>query len=133
MLLSFFLDDDSDYQSYLKNYKVNEYIPTYISNEDMAKIYLKDYIHIMYTDIERAYNLLDQKYRNKKFGSLENYKKYVNEMTESSYSLSKYYKKETNNYIIFGVYDQKENFYAFKTRGVMQYKVYLDDYTVEIW
>ena len=31
------------------------------------------------------------------------------------------------------VYDNNGNFFAFKTKGVMQYSVYLDDYTVEIW
>mgnify|MGYP003293480765 CR=1 FL=1 len=32
----------------LKNYKVNEYIPTYVSDEAMARIYLNEYIYNMY-------------------------------------------------------------------------------------
>ena len=99
----------------------------------MAKIYLNDYIHNMYYDIESAYNSLDIEYRNKRFGTIENYKNYVYSLGYSSYTLSSYYKKDVSGYIIFGVYDNNGNFFAFKTKGVMQYSVYLDDYTVEIW
>lgn len=125
-------DDSLQYEEYLKDYDVNEYIATYVSDEDMAKIYLNDYIHNMYYDIEKTYNSLDEEYRNKKFGSLDNYKNYVNSLNYPTYTLDKYYKKEANSYIIFGVYDTNGNFFAFKTKGVMQYKVYLDEDTVEI-
>lgn len=134
LLLNKLTEDESlGYDEFLKNYKVNEYIATYISDEDMAKIYLNDYIHNMYYDIESAYNSLDIEYRNKRFGTIENYKNYVYSLGYSSYTLSSYYKKDVSGYIIFGVYDNNGNFFAFKTKGVMQYSVYLDDYTVEIW
>lgn len=117
---------------YLKDYNVNEYIPTYVSDEDMAKIYLNDYIYTMYSNVEKAYNSLDTEYREKKFGNLENYKEYVNSLQYPTYKLSKYYKQEKNGYIIFGVYDSNNNLFVFKTNGVLQYTVYLDDYTIEI-
>lgn len=126
-------DNSLDYEEFLKNYEVNEYIASYVSDEDMAKIYLNDYIHNMFYDVEKAYNLLDEEYRNKKFGSLDNFKVYVDSLEYSTYVLSRYYKKDIDGYIIFGVYDKNGNFFAFKTKGVMQYTVYLDDYTVEIW
>ena len=133
-LLKFLTQDNSlGYDNYLKNYEVNEYIPTYVTDEDMAKIYLNDYIHNMYFDINKAYNLLDEEYRNKKFGSLDNYRNYVNTLNCSDYEIDKYYIKDTDGFKIFGVYDKNDNFFAFKTKGVMQYTVYLDDYTVEIW
>lgn len=124
---------EKGYGEYLKNYKVNEYIPTYVSDEDMAKIYLKDYIHNMFYDIEAAYDSLDTEYKNKKFGSLDNYKKYVYSLNNTSYVVSSYYKKDKNGYIYFGVYDTFGNTYVFKTKGVMQYSVFLDEETVEIW
>ena len=117
---------------YLKDYGVNEYITTYVSDEDMAKIYLNDYIYNMYSNIDKAYNSLDEKYRYEKFGSLESYKNYVDSLNYSTYTLSKYYKQEKDGYIIFGVYDQNNNLFIFKTKGVLQYTVYLDDYTIEI-
>lgn len=125
--------DKDEYGQYLKNYEVNEYIATYISDEDMAKIYLNDYIHNMYYDIEKAYNSLDVEYREKKFKNIEGYKNYVYSLKYSTYDLANYYIRSEDGYIIFGINDKNGNFYAFKTKGVMQYTVYLDDYTVEIW
>ena len=98
----------------------------------MARIYLNDYVHTLFTDTEFAYNLLDEEYKNKKFGSYESFQNYVNSLPESGYNLLKYYKKDKKGYTIFGVYDKNDNLFIFKTKGVMQYSVYLDDYTVEI-
>lgn len=126
-------DNSLDYEEFLKNYEVNEYIASYVSDEDMARIYLNDYVYNMFSDIEKAYNLLDEEYRINKFGSLEAFKYYVDSLDYPTYVLSRYYKKDIDGYIIFGVYDRNGNFFAFKTKGVLQYTVYLDDYTVEIW
>ena len=131
-ILNKIFNKDEEAYNYLKNYEVNEYIPTYVSDEDMAKIYLNDYIQKMYYDVETAYNLLDEEYRNKKFGSIDNYKNYINSLPNLNYKLSTYYKYEKKGYIIFGVTDQNSNVYIFKTKGVMQYSVFLDDSTVEI-
>lgn len=124
--------DNEEEVEYLKNYEVNEYIPTYVSDESMAKIYLNDYIKKTYYNIEGAYELLDAEYREKKFGSLDNFKNYIYSTTNLNYNLYEYYKIVNDDYIIFGVYDEKGNLFIFKTNGVMQYSVYLDDYTVEI-
>lgn len=133
-LLSFLTKKNKvEYSEYLKNYEVNEYIPTYVSDEAMAKIYLNDYIHTMYYDIEEAYNLLDSEYKEKKFKNIEDYKKYVNNLKYSTYDVASYFKVDSGGYTIFGVYDRNDNFYAFKTKGVMQYSVFLDEDTVEIW
>jgi len=121
-----------DYGEFLKSYEVNEYIPSYVSDGDMAKIYLNDYIYNMYSDIDKAYNLLDEEYRIKKFGSIDNYANYVKTLTNSSYKVDSYYISLDGEYKIFGVYDTNGNEFIFKTNGVMQYTVYLDDYTVEI-
>lgn len=120
------------YDEFLKDYKVNEYITSYVSDEDMAKIYLKDYIHTMYSNVEKAYDLLDEDYKKAKYQTLESYKNFVNNLTFNKYEMIKYYKQSKGKYLIFGVYDNNGNFFAFKTNGVMQYSVYLDDYTVEI-
>lgn len=134
LINNFLLKDEKkdDPEVYLKNYKVNEYIPTYVSDEDMASIYLNHYINNMYYDIETAYNSLDNEYREKRFNNIEEYKTYIKSLNYTSYKLDRYYKEEKDGFIIFGVYDKNNNFFAFKTKGVMQYTVYLDDYTVEI-
>lgn len=132
LIISKIVDDKNDEQVFLKNYKVNEYIPVYVSDEDMAKIYFNDYIHIMYSDINKAYNLLDEDYRNKKFGNIDNYKSYIKSLDNLSYKVDSFYIDDSHKYKIYGVYDTNGNIFIFKTNGIMQYSVYLDNYTVEI-
>ena len=122
---------EEDYIMVPKVYGVNEYSVTEISDQDMTMIYLNDYIYNVNNNIETAYNLLNEEYRLKKFGDIEGYKNYIDSInyavTLSSYSLSS---KAGND--IYTAYDKNGNMYIFKTNGVMQYEVYLDDYTVEI-
>lgn len=117
---------------FLKNYEVNEYIPTYVSDEDMAKIYLNDYVFKMFSNPEEAYELLDDEYKEKKFGSYDNFKKHIYSLNYPSFTVDRYFIKSKKGFNIYGVYDTNDNLFIFKTKGVMQYKVYLDDYTVEI-
>jgi len=122
---------DEEYIMNPKVYGVNEYSVANISNEQMAGIYLADFRNSIYEDINITYNLLNETYRNIKFGSLENFKNYLNS-NNITVKVSKYYFDQDNGYDIYGVYDSNDNLIIFKTKGVMQYEVYLDDYTVEI-
>lgn len=117
---------------FLKNYKVNEYIPMYISDQSKAEIYLSDYTKIMHSDINAAYNLLDSSYREKKFGNIASFENYVYNLRASVYKVDKYYIKTEGKYEIIGVYDNNGNLFIFKTNGVMQYNVLFDETTVEI-
>lgn len=126
------MESEQEYETFLKNYKVNEFIPVYVSDESMARIYLNDFINTMFNDPEKAYYLLDEDYRTKKFPNISDYYSYVDSQRENSYVLKKYYKENVSGYVVFCVYDNNDNIFLFKTKGVMQYSVYLDDYTVEI-
>ena len=46
--------------------------------------------------------------------------------------LKKFYVNNVDGYKVFGLYDNYGYHYIVKTKGVMQYEVYLDDYTIEI-
>lgn len=127
-----FNKEKDEYGQFLKNYEVNEYIPTYVSDEDMAKIYLNDYVFKMFSDPEEAYGLLDEEYKEKKFGNYDNFKNYIYSLNYPSFTMDRYFVKTKKENTIYGVYDTNDNLFIFKARGVMQYKVYLDDYTVEI-
>jgi hypothetical protein len=115
-----------------KTYGINEYSPMIINDEQMAKIYLNDYIQNMYSDTQYAYTLIDEEYRLKRFGNFNAYADYVNTLKTSGYNVEKYYVEKKGKYKLFWIYDQNDNLYIFKVEGVMQYKVYLDDSTVEI-
>ena len=124
---------DEKYDMIPKTYDVNEYTNINISDEDMARIYLNDYISRPVNDIRGSYYLLDEEYRNLRFGNVESYMEYINSLNHSHHNVVSYYKKEVGDYTIYGVTDEDGNFFAFKTKGVMQYIVYLDEDIVEIW
>lgn len=121
--------------NYIKKYKSNEYVPLYITEEDMVKKYLNDYKNNMLSDIEEAYYSLNKEYREKKFINIDGYKEYVKKsITLSTYSLEvdKYSVISVDGFKAFNVYDKSGNQYIFKEISIMDYEVYLDDYTIKL-
>lgn len=121
--------------NYLKNYSSNEYVPVYVTEEDMAKKYLNDYKNNMLTDVEEAYNSLNKEYREKRFGSLDKYEEYIsNFISLSTYSMEvdKYSISSIGGDKVFNIYDKSGNQYIIREKSIMNYEVYLDEYTIEI-
>lgn len=119
-----------DYIMNPKTYGVNEYSPINITDEQMANIYLNDFKNSIYSDINRAYNLLNEEYRNKKFGTVNNFVDYVNGLNYNNITMDKY--SVSGDKKIFTIYTDDGKVYIFKITSVMEYEVYLDDYTIEI-
>ncbi len=111
-----------------KKYKSNEYYSFNISNQELCTIYLNDYISILSTDISKAYSMLDENYRNTKFPDYESFVNYINTIYPTISSIDTYRISGQKYYIT----DKNNNLFIIVTNGVMNYKVYLDDYTVEI-
>jgi len=118
----------SDLDYVPKKYEVNEYANMNIDDQTMASIYLNDFLNIMYYDYQEAYLLLDENYREAKFGSVESFKNFVDNYDYSKSTIKKF-GVEAGRY---DVYDIDGNIFIFVTEGVMQYKVYLDYETVAI-
>ena len=101
----------------------------------MVKKYLNDHKNNILNDIEEAYNSLNKEYREKRFGSLDKYQKYVNNfITMSTYSMEvdKYSVSSMSGDKIFNIYDKSGNQYIIREKSIMNYEVYLDEYTVVI-
>lgn len=111
-----------------KKYEANEYYSFNISKQELCTIYLNDYISILSTDTLKAYNMLDENYRNIKFPSYDSFVNYVNTIYPTISSISTYKISGQKYYIT----DKNNNLFIIVTNGVMNYKVYLDDYTVDI-
>lgn len=118
---------------YIKNYKVNEYIPVYISDSQMCSIYLNDYLYKMRRDTGLAYELLDDDYKQAKFSNIELFNNYIIDIISDNVVLKEYNVEKKGKFIYYTIRDSKNNMYIFKTQGVMQYKVFLDDNTVDIY
>lgn len=109
------------------SYKVNEFIPVYVNDQQMSIKYLHDFISILIEDIDNSYDMIDKDYRDKKFGSLKEYRNYIDSL-EIPYddTVSKYATYELNGYKYYDIYDRDGHRFIFKTEGVMQYKVLFD-------
>jgi len=112
----------------------NTYTTVAITDENMANLYLNEYRDNAMYNSEKAYDLLNSEYRNKKFGSLEKYKEYVNKRVSkiALLKLDKYLIKERENYTEYTLIDTDGNYYIFQENAPMQYTVILDTYTINI-
>ena len=123
-----FLEDDKDLFKVKDFYKSNEYIPIMINDQQMSRIYYKDFVNSVLSDVNSTYNLIDEDYRKKRFGDIYKYKDYINSLNLSiSSDVKRYATYERPGYKYYDIYDKEGNRIIFKTKGVLQYKVLFDD------
>lgn len=118
----------------IDNKQYNSYDYKTISDDTVIKDYIDLYrIKALYRTKE-SYNLLDKEYREKRFGSLNNYEKYVNENLNSIRNISIYEfstqgGEKDKRYICTDMYN---NYYILKETDIMQYSLILDTYTIDL-
>lgn len=136
------ISDEKMIQKKLEEYEENKIIKndnnsiqfSEVSDESVCRRYLANYKSNMLYNPEKAYELLDEEYRNKRFGNIDNYKSYINENKEAirKITLDKYKFNDKNGYIEYIVIDNNGNYYIFKETAIMQYKVIADVHTLDL-
>lgn len=104
-----------------------------VSAEDVAQYYFKVMKNTIMYDSDRAYNLLDKEYADKRFGSESKFKNYVDEyMSEiKQLNLSKYKQESIDNFKDrYLLVDQYQNIYTIETNTVSDFSIKLDTYTL---
>lgn len=143
----------------MNDYNVISY--KYLEDDEIVDEYFQDYIENALLNPDDAYELIDQEYREKRFGSVEQYKIYVEENRSYLESMCKslrkkytefatleefeeYFNQTSQNglskYQINQESDKKQyicidtygNYYIFNINGVMDYTVILDTYTTNL-
>lgn len=103
-----------------------------VSNEDFCRKLLDNYINYCLYYPQKAYELLNQEYREARFKNLEGFEEYRKdsiEMLQEIY-LDKYVINSYDDYTEYIVIDQFENYYTFKCYGGLDYEIILDNYTM---
>lgn len=115
-----------------KNYNTFEY--KFIEDDTIAMEYFNNYKYTMLYNTDKAYEMLDQEYREKRFGSLEEYKQYVqqNYNSLSKCIISKYQVEKNNGVKNYICLDNFENYYIFKQNSISNYTLILDTYTIDL-
>lgn len=112
----------------------NEIPNVAVSTEQICKEYLALYKRMALSNPEIAYEYLDKDYKQKRFGNVENYKKYIEDNKEeiSTIRLLKYTGEVNNDYDEYICIDQYENTYIFDIFNVCNYKIIADTYTLDL-
>lgn len=123
---------ETEYVMHPKKYGVNEYSKLNISNEQMSTIYYNDYMNLVRYDEAKAYALIDSEYKKYKVKNIEQFRTFINSKKIKNSTLKEYKVIPSEGYTYYILKDSNDNDLVFKTKGVMQYTVYLDDETVVI-
>ena len=112
----------------------NEYKYNRVSEIDLINLYMGHYKLNAINNYKEAYSYLDEQYRDKRFGSLDNYKEYVNNNKSNIISivLDKYQRTEQGNYTQYVCIDTQGRYYIFRETATMQYTLLLDSYTIDL-
>lgn len=128
------LDTDKmleEFKSIDKN-ENNRFVLAQINDKLKASKLFNKYISETLYYPNDAYEMLDEEYKNKRFGSIEKYKAYVTEnqsfikeLVIDSYAVSK---KE--GYTEYRIMDNYGNMYTFNVTNLLNYTMKMDDYTI---
>ena len=110
----------------------NAYSKNVYDYEDMAKNYFLTYKRLMLSKPDFLYNCMDTEYRNRRFGSENNFLTYVMENKEQiqKLKLTGYLVNNLQETTQFVCKDQYENIYIFDETLPMQFSIKLDNYTI---
>lgn len=111
----------------------NTYTLKSFSSEDIARRYIKDYtLKVKYLP-NTAFELLEDTYKTKKFQKIDEFQNYVqrNKDRFQNFVMSKYGCEVQEDSIEYTVLDLKDNYYKIIVYDALNYKIILDNYTIE--
>lgn len=110
----------------------NMFVYQKINDEILVKKYLDFYKKTVLSKPELIYKNLNLEYKNKRFSTFEQFKRYIEIKKEEikTARMEKYLVTHYTGYTEYICIDQNENYYIFKETSPMQYTVILDDYTL---
>ncbi len=105
-----------------------------VSNEDMCRKYLEDFVEKEFSNPEEAYSIIDEEYKNIRFPTFEDYQEYLEEYQDilQGAVLSEYSVEIKDEYREYTLVDNYDNTYIVKAKGVMDYTILLDNYTIKV-
>lgn len=113
-------------------YNIYEY--EHIDTAKQMEIYLEDYTFQIFNNTENAYELLNQEYRNKRFGNINEFVRFLNEKLNQFINIEIIQlnvEKNNDGYTIYEGTDKYGNYYQIMVTSYMEYTIILDNYTME--
>ena len=116
----------------VENKEVNILEMSLPDSGESIRRYINRYKRLAIACPEIAYNYFDKEYREKRFGSVENFKKYVEKNKEEIRQIvaTTYLIEYSGDNYEFIIRDQYDNVYIFDEKNILEYSVKLDTYTL---
>ena len=116
-----------------KNYS-NTYLNNNMSDEDISKEKFNNFKLLILRKSEDLFNLLNEEYRNKKFGDYNGFSQYIDSNYDRlrTINLSMYQVTEEDGYKQYVLLDQDDRYYIFKETSENKEEIFLDTYTVDL-
>lgn len=120
--------DEVEYTGY------NKYNRIVATDEYICIDYFKDFKNNLLNNPEGAYNLLDEEYREKKYGNYEGFKNYIDENKErlENIEIRQYQSVKRDDETKYVCLDQDQRYYIFTQKNLVNYDVILDTYTIDL-
>lgn len=126
------LEQYKDIESIEKN-KYNIVKTKIISDEQIAEDYFYLYRFNMMYDQEAAYDSLDNEYKEKRFGDVNEYKIFIkNNLSDLVSPMIEYSVDKREEYTQYVCIDQNGYSYIFRQKNFLEYTLILDTYTIDI-
>ena len=119
--------------SKIESNDINKFQANIMNIQEIIDKYMLNYKKMMLYYPERAFSLLDEEYRNIRFGGdVNQYKEYVDRYREELelIRLDSYLINTYKDYTEYVCRDQHKNLYIFDISATMKYTLKLDNYTV---
>lgn len=111
-------------------YKINEVVPIYVNQEQMAKKYLSEYVNLIVFDEAKAFELLDESFSQRYFsGDFDAFSKYINSLKTKQFVQAKvtgYDIRKIEGKTYYYVKDLDGNQFLFKESEIRNYTVVID-------
>ena len=118
-------DDTTDYY--------NEFIYQTYTEEEVLTEYFDYYKNLAMNNYSKAFLLLDEEFRNKRFNNNEEeYEKYLKNINIENVFQSKYKYNIYEDYKEYICIDKQGLYYIFKETAPMEFKLILDTYTIDL-
>lgn len=104
-----------------------------VNDEYIIRTYMDYYKKIALSNPELFYNnYLDEDYKNKKFADINSFKEYINNNRNNIINLNatKYSIDNLSEYKQYTIEDNNNNYYIIKEKGIMDFSMLLDNYTI---
>ena len=117
----------------INNNVYNTYSLSMIQEEEIAIEYFEAYKFFTLANPKYTYDKMSEQYRNKRFGTYDNYVQYLKENYNEFKNIvpKRFLTNYNGEYTQYVIQDQNQNYYIFNASDILNYYVSLDNYTID--